>query len=286
MRAEDSEVGDVEPAHIGSRATATRYSGTPVQIRPRNDPRQYDDLADEWWRPDGVFAMLHWLAAARAQLVPPARRPEAVLVDVGCGAGLLAPHLAGRGYRHVGVDLTRSALDQAAGHGVSPVNADAAALPLADRCADVVAAGELLEHVPDWRAAVAESCRVLRPGGTLVLDTLNDTALSRLLAVRVAERLRGVPRGIHDPRLFVDSRALVAECARHGVTLRVRGIRPAVPGLLRWLARPLANGAAAQGMAGAAGGVDRGTGRGRDAPRIVPTWSTAVLYQGRGVKRG
>ncbi|MBO4210065.1 methyltransferase domain-containing protein [Micromonospora echinofusca] len=245
----------------------------PPRVLPRNDPRQYDDLVDEWWRPDGAFAMLHWLATARAALVPPARRPGALLVDVGCGAGLLAPHLAGRGYRHVGVDLTRSALAQAATHGVTVVNGDAAALPLADGCADVVTAGELLEHVPDWRAAVAEACRVLAPGGTLVLDTLNATALSRLLAVRVAELFRGVPRGIHDPRLFVDSRALVAECARHGVRLRIRGVRPTVVGTGRWL------------LGRAYPALARRTGR-TAPPRIVPTWSSAVLYQGRGVKDG
>jgi 2-polyprenyl-6-hydroxyphenyl methylase/3-demethylubiquinone-9 3-methyltransferase len=285
-------VGDVETARAG------------FPVRPRNDPRQYDDLADEWWRPDGVFAMLHWLARARAEMVPVATRAGALLVDVGCGAGLLAPHVADRGYRHVGVDLTRSALAQAAGHGVTPVNGDATALPLADGCADVVAAGELLEHVPDWRAAVAEACRVLRPGGTLVLDTLNDTVISRLVAVTLAERVRGVPRGIHDPRLFVDARALVVECARHGVVLRLRGIRPAVPGLLRWLVHQ--SSAARRGPVGASngGGLDSGGGLdgggglsggggavgpvagGRGAPRIVPTRSTAVLYQGRGVKHG
>ncbi|MDG4794320.1 methyltransferase domain-containing protein [Micromonospora sp. WMMD1082] len=244
-----------------------RAAGTGL---PRNDPRQYDDLAGEWWRPDGAFAMLHWLARARAALVPPAARPGALLVDLGCGAGLLAPHLVGKGYRHVGVDLTRSALAQAVAHGVLVVNGDATAVPLADGCADVVAAGELLEHVPDWRAAVAEACRLLRPGGLLVLDTLNDTALCRLIAVHIAERLPTVPRGIHDPRLFVDDRELVAECGRHGVDLRVRGIRPGVPGLLRWLARQV----------GGAGTPDV------RPPRIVPTGSTAVLYQGRGVRGG
>ncbi|WP_018217445.1 methyltransferase domain-containing protein [Salinispora vitiensis] len=230
---------------------------------PRNDPRQYDDLAGEWWRPDGAFAMLHWLAESRAALVPAASRPGAVLVDLGCGAGLLAPHLAGKGYRHVGVDLTGSALRQAAGQGVAVLNADATAVPLASGCADVVAAGELLEHVPDWRTVVAEACRLLRPGGLLVLDTLNDTALSRLLAVHIGERLPTVPRGIHDPRLFVDDRALAAECARYGVNLRLRGIRPQLIRVLGWLAR----------RARGAGGVP---------PRIVPTWSTAVLYQGWG----
>lgn len=230
-------------------------------VRPRNDVRQYDDLAGEWWRPGGVFAMLHWLARARAALIPPARRPGAVLVDVGCGAGLLAPHVAGKGYRHIGVDLVTSALHQAAEHGVVPVRADAAALPLRDGCADVVSAGEVLEHVPDLAGVVREACRVLRPGGLFVADTINATALARLLVVTVAERVPGgAPAGIHDPALFVPPSRLVAECARHGVRLRVRGVRPALGRMVRW-------------------SVTR-----RGEVPIVPTWSTAVLYQALGVR--
>jgi 2-polyprenyl-6-hydroxyphenyl methylase/3-demethylubiquinone-9 3-methyltransferase len=238
-------------------------SSPPASVLPRNDPRQYDELAGEWWRPDGAFAVLHWLAAARARLVPPATRPDAVLVDVGCGAGLMAPHLAGKGYRHVGVDVTRSALEQARAHGVRPLRADAVALPLADRRADVVAAGEILEHVADLPGMVAELCRVLRPGGILVLDTLNATALSRLVVVHLGERMPGAPRGIHDPNLFVDPGVLTRLCARHGVRLAVRGARPTVPALVSYL-----------------------TGRKPPRKTIVPTGSTAVLYQGRGTKQG
>jgi len=231
--------------------------------RPRNDLRQYDDLAGEWWRPGGAFTALHAIAAARGRLVPPATRPGAVLVDVGCGGGLLAPHVAGKGYRHVGVDLVTSALEQALAHGVSAVRGNAAALPLADGCADVVSAGEVLEHVNDLPGTVAEVCRVLRPGGRLVLDTVNSTWLARLLVVTVAEAVAGAaPPGIHDPALFVEPRRLMRECAAHGVRLRVRGARPELRGALRWLL----------------------TRRG-DFP-IVPTWSTAVLYQGVGVKDG
>lgn len=54
--------------------------------RARNDVCQYDDLADQWWRPDGAFAALHWLARARGALIPQPSTPNAVLLDVGCGA--------------------------------------------------------------------------------------------------------------------------------------------------------------------------------------------------------
>jgi 2-polyprenyl-6-hydroxyphenyl methylase / 3-demethylubiquinone-9 3-methyltransferase len=240
-------------------AQSTR--ATPAR-RARNDPAQYDDLAADWWRPDGVFAMLHWIAEARAALVPPATRDGAVLVDLGCGAGLMAPHLSGKGYRHVGVDVTRSALGQAAQHGVLAVRGDVAAVPLADGCADVVAAGEILEHVPDLAATVGEACRLLRPGGLLVIDTLAATALARLVAVTLAERLPGgPPPGIHDPALFVDRAALVRECAEHGVDLRLRGIRPSVRDLLRWLRTR------------------------RGVVRMVPAPTTAVLFQAVGRRR-
>jgi 2-polyprenyl-6-hydroxyphenyl methylase/3-demethylubiquinone-9 3-methyltransferase len=227
----------------------------------RNDPAQYDELAAEWWRPRGMFAMLHWLAAARAALVPAATRPGAVLVDLGCGGGLMTPHVARLGYRHIGVDLTESALRLAAAHGITAIRADVRHVPLADACADVVTAGEILEHVPDVPAAVAQACRLLRPGGLLIVDTLADTALSRLVAVTLGERVPGgPPPGIHDPTLFVNRKELVAECARHGVALALRGIRPSMVGTARWLA----------GRA--------------DSVRMVPVSTTSVLFQGIGRK--
>jgi 2-polyprenyl-6-hydroxyphenyl methylase/3-demethylubiquinone-9 3-methyltransferase len=230
---------------------------------PRNDVRQYEALAAEWWRPNGAFVMLHWLAEARAALIPKAIRPGAVLVDLGCGAGLLAPHVRDLGYRHIGVDLVTASLDQARGHAVSPVRADVHAVPLSDESADVVSAGEILEHVTDPSTVVSEACRILRPGGTLVLDTINSTAMARFITVTVGERIPGgAPKGIHDPRLFVPPTLLVNECARHGVELHVRGVRPAAAQMLRYLV------------------VRRGS------VRIVPTRSMSALYQGWGVKEG
>lgn len=229
----------------------------------RNDVRQYEDLADEWWRPSGAFAGLHWIAKARAALLPPARRPGAVLVDLGCGAGLLAPHAGPLGYRLVGVDLVTTSLVQAREHGVEPIRGDVHAIPLVDGCADAVSAGEILEHVDDPSTVVSEACRILRPGGMLVIDTINATGLARFITVTLGERIPGfAPKGIHDPGLFVPPALLQEACARSGVDLTVRGIRPALGQMVRWWVRRT-------------GGVD-----------FVPTWSTAVLYQAWGVKEG
>jgi len=226
-----------------------------------NDPAQYDDLSGDWWDLRGRFAMLHWIAAARARLVPAATREGSVLVDIACGGGLLAPHVAHLGHRHVGVDLSRTAVRVARRHGVQVVRGDAQRLPLPDAVADVVVAGEVLEHVPDLPAAVREACRVLRPGGTLVLDTIADTRWARFSAITAAERLpAGPPRHLHDPALFVDRAELVRLAAAGGVRLTLSGLRPSAVDYLVWL-----------------------TGRRPDV-RMLPTRSTAGLFQARGVK--
>ena len=134
-------------------------------------------------------------------------------------------------------------------------------LPFADRVADVVVAGEVLEHVTEPLGLVAEACRVLRPGGTLVLDTIAATWWGRFSAVTVGERIpAGPPKRLHDPALFVDRCALVAAAARCGVHLTLSGLRPSALDYLAWLA-----------------------GR-KPSVRMLATRSTAGLFQAHGVK--
>ncbi len=201
----------------------------------RNDPAQYDELADQWWEGAGGFAMLHWLAASRAEHIPRAASPDALLVDLACGGGLMAPHAARLGYRHVGVDLGLAGLELARAHGMSAVRGSVLAVPLADGCADVVVAGEILEHVEDDVAVLAEAARLLRPGGTLVIDAIAATWLADVIAVRILERVPGgPPPGIHDPALFVDRRRLLAAAPGLGLDLELVGLRPSIRDIVDW----------------------------------------------------
>ena len=222
----------------------------------RNDLRQYDELADQWWEPRGDFAMLTWISAARVRHLPPG---GGLLLDVACGGGLLAPFVPG--WTHIGVDLSWPSLLQARDHGVTVARVDVMRLPFADAVFDVVVAGEILEHVTDLPGTMAEACRVLRPGGTLVIDTIARTWWGRFSSITVGERiLGGPPKLLHDHRLFVDRRELQTLASRHGVRLRLNGLRPSFIDYFLWL-----------------------TGR-RSSVRMLTTRSTAGLFQGAGVK--
>jgi SAM-dependent methyltransferase len=102
----------------------------------------------------------------------------AVIADVGCGDGFALAAAAERlpAHRFVGFDWSADALQQARKTGIQVATATVSGLPLADGAADVVIMSELIEHLVDPDAAVAEVRRVLRPGGSLLLSTPNLAA--------------------------------------------------------------------------------------------------------------
>ena len=121
--------------------------------RKRNDPAQYDDLAAQWWDPRGAFVMLHWLAAARGRWCP--QRQEKRRRGTPCSstsaAGPACSHRTWRA-RATGTSgwTSRPARwRRLRAHGVAPVRGSVTQVPLRDGCADVVVAGEILEHVTD-----------------------------------------------------------------------------------------------------------------------------------------
>jgi SAM-dependent methyltransferase len=102
-------------------------------------------------------------------------------LEIGVGTGRIALPLAERGIHLVGVDLARSMLSRLVGKagGISALDlvaADVTQLPLADASVDAVLGCHVLHLIPDWRGALGEASRVLRPGGVLLLDFGGPTA--------------------------------------------------------------------------------------------------------------
>lgn len=276
LRRQDAD-GDRPPANVRADAFAlwaialhARHSrtspNTPMSTGDPGtpEPAEYDSWSTLWWQRRGPLAILHWCASARAEHIPPARRPGAVLIDVACGGGLLHPHIADKGYRHIGVDVSAKSAEVARRHGVDEVLLhDIHDIPLPDGCADVVVAGYCLEHVARPFDVVAECCRLLKPGGTLVMDTIADTFLARLSVITLGEGMPvtwAAPKGTHDHRSFIAPRQLVEACAANGVPVDLFGVVP--------VARDL---------------VSYSLGRGYDV-RMRSGRSTKILYGVAGVK--
>jgi len=180
-----------------------------MQDVPNVDPAEiakFDAAAPRWWDPDGEFRPLHDLNPARLDYIEArAGLARSRVVDVGCGGGLLAEGMAGRGARVLGIDLAPEALAVARLHalesGLEVEYRAVAVEALADSATgqfDLVTCLEMLEHVPDPAAVVASAARLVRPGGNVVFSTINRNARSFALAIVGAEYLmRLLPMGTH-----------------------------------------------------------------------------------------
>jgi SAM-dependent methyltransferase len=119
-------------------------------------------------------------------------RGEARLLEVGCATGLLLKRARERGWRVTGVELSGDAVSHARALGldVREGTLDAAALPAGSF--DVVYMGDVLEHVPDCRATLAEVARVLAPGGhAVVRGPITTHSLARRLGLALYGALGG-----------------------------------------------------------------------------------------------
>ena len=199
-------------------------------------------LAADWWDPRGSSAMLHKLNPVRLGLIRTAidahfggdgksRYPLAgkTALDVGCGAGLLCEPLARMGASVTGVDAAPENIDAAKVHAsLSGLSVDYRAGEIAEQGLgqfDVVTSMEVIEHVTDPAAFVAELAQHLKPDGLLLLSTPNRTAASRLFLVEAAERLGQVPRGTHNWDQFLTPEELAALLANAGLeVVETRGI--------------------------------------------------------------
>ena len=202
----------------------------------RNDLTIYDTYADKWWSDD-----IRWVRTLK-NLVPGRLKHFDTLIDwqgkdvldLGCAGGFMAEALSKRGAQVTGIDPASDAITAARQHAQAEglrIAYDVGvgeALPYDAAGFDAVVCVDVLEHVTDLQKVMFEVARVLRPGGLFLFDTINRNPLARLATITVAEDiLRLLPRGTHDPAMFIKPAELRTAMGAAGlVPSRFTGLGP------------------------------------------------------------
>ena len=131
---------------------------------------------DRWFTTSTGQLVKTYESALLLELLQPS--PGDHILDVGCGTGIFTEDVMATGVRVTGVDLSIPMLQRAVLRlgqaGFSGVGADMRALPFADHSFDRVFSMTAIEFLEDGRPGIAELHRVVRPGGLVVLTTLNS----------------------------------------------------------------------------------------------------------------
>ncbi len=224
---------------VTASTAEARSAAVPSGTAAADEVARFAALADAWWDPDGAFRALHRLNPVRvayvrdrlvAQLATgsTSARPLAGLsvLDVGCGGGLLAEPLTRLGARVTGIDADTQGVAIARAHAAMAGLAIEYAvttpedLVVTGQVFDAVVSMEVIEHVADADAFLGALVRLTRPGGGLVMATINRTLASLALAKIAAEYLlRWVPAGTHSWSKFVKPSELAAGLRRAGATV-------------------------------------------------------------------
>jgi 2-polyprenyl-6-hydroxyphenyl methylase/3-demethylubiquinone-9 3-methyltransferase len=201
------------------------------------DPEEiahFEGLGEDWWDLSGPMRALHALNPVRVSYIRNTIATRgtfegARILDIGCGGGILCEPLARMGAEMTGIDPAPGNIGIAQAHA-APQNltieyraATAEALVAEGASFDAVLAMEVIEHVPDQAVFVATACALVRPGGLLIMSTLNRTLKSFALAIIGAEYvLRWLPKGTHKWERFVTPDELARMMRRNGLRVTDR----------------------------------------------------------------
>ena len=224
-------MASAHPSGIDAPAASPTERAGP-QAALNADPAElakFSALAHRWWDPESEFKPLHQINPLRlAWIEGIAPLAGKAVLDVGCGGGILAEAMAGRGARVKGIDLAEKALKVAQFHLLEsrlPVDYELCpAETLAGREPgrfDLITCMEMLEHVPDPASTVGACAVLARPGAQLFFSTINRNPKAYVLAVIGAEYvLKLLPKGTHDYAKFVRPSELARYCRNAGLEVR------------------------------------------------------------------
>jgi 2-polyprenyl-6-hydroxyphenyl methylase/3-demethylubiquinone-9 3-methyltransferase len=199
---------------------------------PNADPAEiakFTALAQSWWDPKGPSKPLHDLNPLRLRYLSAAvTLSDSRVLDVGCGGGILSESMARAGARVLGIDLSRAVLDVAELHALDAKVAVDYRLTAVEELArehpgafDLVTCMEMLEHVPDPAVSIRALAELVKPGGDVIVSTLNRNPLAFAVAIVGAEYIaRVLPRGTHEYLKFIRPSELARWGRAAGLELR------------------------------------------------------------------
>jgi len=189
---------------------------------------KFEALADRWWDPTSEFKPLHDINPLRCNYIDE-RAPLAgtVVVDVGCGGGILSEAMALRGAQVTGIDMGQAPLSVARLHALeSGVSIDYQQKPVEQLATeqpahyDIVTCLEMLEHVPDPASVIRACADAAKPGAHLFFSTINRTPKAYAFAIVGAEYLlKLLPKGTHEYSKFIRPAELAGWIRNAGLTL-------------------------------------------------------------------
>jgi 2-polyprenyl-6-hydroxyphenyl methylase / 3-demethylubiquinone-9 3-methyltransferase len=200
---------------------------------------KFSRMADEWWDEGGKFKPLHHINPVRLAYIQEQVRAhtstplsELSFLDIGCGGGLLAEPLARLGASVTGIDASEKNIRIASLHAeqcgvtVDYRCQDIESLAASGAQYDVVLSMEVIEHVADVAGFLTACCAVVKPGGLLLLATLNRTLKSYMMAIVGAEYvLKWLPRGTHDWSKFLTPSEIAVHLRHNNIALqKIKGI--------------------------------------------------------------
>ena len=218
-------------------ASAARIPVTENSTIDQAEIDHFSSLAKEWWNPTGKFKPLHKFNPVRLTYIRETlcehfnrdpKAPDALaglrILDIGCGGGLLCEPLARMGADVVGADAGETNIEIAKLHASqSGVEVDyrattAEALAESVETFDVVLNMEVVEHVADVDLFLTACSQMVKPGGLMLVATINRTRKAQALASFMAERVLGwLPKGTHQYEKLVRPAEIEQPCSAAGL---------------------------------------------------------------------
>ncbi len=189
---------------------------------------KFNELAHKWWDETSEFKPLHDINPLRLNFIhEKVNLKNKKVLDVGCGGGILAESMTKLGANVMGIDMGKKVIRIAKLHALqSKLDIDYQCVSLEtiatkkEPIFDVITCMEMLEHVPEPANIVSLCSRLLKPGGTLFMSTINRNIKAYLFAVIGAEYiLKLLPRGTHDYEKFIKPSELIAWCRREELNI-------------------------------------------------------------------